>query len=102
MAYTEAQVAALTKAAPVSFEDAQRFAAEFGVSTQSVISKVLSLDLEYVKKDAPEAKAPRVTKADMVAAIAADLDLPADMLSGLTGATMAALKVLRARVVSDS
>ena len=49
MAYTKEQEAALRNAAPVSFEDAVALAAEFGVTTQSVIAKVLSMDAKREK-----------------------------------------------------
>ena len=94
MPYTKAQEAALTKAAPVSFEDAALFAAEFGVSQRSVIAKVKSLDLEYIPKEVAPKRPRGVTKAQLVAAIEDSRGLPAGALDGLEKASARALNIL--------
>ena len=94
MPYTKAQEAALTKAAPVSFEDAARLAAEFGVSQRSVIAKVKSLDLEYIPKQVAPKRPRGVTKAQLVAAIEESRGLPEGSLDGLEKAPAQALNIL--------
>lgn len=94
MPYSEKQCAALTNAAPVSFEDAKKFADEFGVSTQSVIGKVKSLGLDYIPK-APTAKRVKgATKAKLVEEIAGKLNANPEKLDGLANAKASALAFL--------
>ena len=69
MAYSDSQVARLQAAAPISYEMAQELASEFGVSPRSVVSKVISLGLEYTPKPKAEKKGRGVTKAQLVAQI---------------------------------
>jgi len=80
MSYTVTQVAALTNAAPVSFADAQAFAAQWNVSTKSVISKVKNLDLPYIPKPKAAKKVAPVTKAQLVAQISVVLGVNLDGL----------------------
>ena len=94
MPYTKAQEAALTKAAPVSFEDAARFAAEFGVSQRSVIAKVKSLDLPYIPKEVAPKRPRGVTKAELVASIEAEHRVPQGTFAGLEKAPARALAAL--------
>ena len=91
MAYTANQEAALISAAPITSSIAEAFAAEFGVSKRSVISKAVTLKI--YQKDAPRARAvAKPTKADVVAEIGEALN--AGDLSGLEGATMRSLYAL--------
>ncbi len=99
MSYTDKEVATLKEAAPVTYEDAVAFGLDWGKSTQSVISKVQSLDLEYVKKEVPAKKEPKATKAQIVAVIQ-DSAGPDYDLSGLTGSTREALVELNAFINS--
>ena len=92
--YTEKQCAALTNAAPVSFEDAQAFANEFGVSTQSVIGKVKSLGLDYIPKAPTPKRAKGATKSMLVGEIAGKLDADLEKLDGLGNAKASALVYL--------
>ena len=91
MAYTANQEAALISAAPITSTIAEAFAAEFGVSKRSVISKAVTLKI--YQKDAPRARSvAKPTKADVVAEIGEALN--AGDLSGLEGATMRSLYAL--------
>ena len=87
MSYTVEQVAALTNAAPVTFAMAEDFATEFGKTPKSVIAKVKSLGLAYVAKPVAPKRPKGLTKAELVAAIAAKLSVEAEALDGLTKAT---------------
>jgi uncharacterized glyoxalase superfamily metalloenzyme YdcJ len=91
MAYSPKQEQALQNAAPITSSSAELFAAEFGVSKRSVISKAVTLKI--YQKDAPRARsAAKPTKADIVAEIGEALN--AGDLSGLEGATMRSLYAL--------
>jgi len=92
--YTPEQEVALTEAAPVTYADAVAFGEEFGKSTRSVIAKVMSLDLEYVRK--PEApKRPKgETKVELVARVEDGLHVKQGVLNGLEKATAQALAAL--------
>ena len=70
MPYTPEQTATLIAAEVIDHEDAKAFAAEFGKSPASVISKILSLpEITYIKKVVPAAKAKGPTKAELVTEI---------------------------------
>jgi len=91
MAYTANQEAALISAAPITSSIAEAFAAEFGVSKRSVISKAVTLKI--YQKDAPRVRATaKPKKADIVAEIGEALN--AGDLSGLENATMRSLYAL--------
>ena len=90
MAYTKAQEARLREEAPVTFARAEELAAEFGVSTQSVISKVQHLGLEYIRKPVAAKRPTPLTKAQVVDLISAQFAEEVDV-SGLTGATLKSL-----------
>ena len=91
MAYTANQEAALISAAPITSLSAELFAAEFGVSKRSVISKAVTLKI--YQKNAPRARsAAKPTKADVVAEISRALS--SEDLSGLEGASMKSLVAL--------
>ena len=91
MAYSPKQEQALQNAAPITNESAEFFAAEFGVSKRSVISKAVMLKI-YQKAPARARAAAKPTKADVVAEIGEALN--AGDLSGLEGATMRSLYAL--------
>ena len=89
--YTPAMIAKLQGAAPLNLAKAKALASDFGnVSHRSVISKAKHLGLDYVV--AP--KAIKVSRSDLVAAIAKGLDMPVDDLDGLANAKTSALNNL--------
>jgi len=98
MSYSDKETAAVRAAAPLTYDSAAALAETLGKSTRSVIAKAKSLDLQYTPKAKPAPKGKGVTKADLVAKVAAELGLPAEMLEGLKGATVASLEVLLAKV----
>ena len=73
--YTAKMVDAIKAASPLDLGKAKDLAADFGVSHRSVISKAISLGVQYNKQPA-KAKSVRTTKADMVAAIRKAASLP--------------------------
>ena len=73
--YTAKMVDAIKAAAPLNLSVAKDLAADFGVSHRSVISKAISLGIQYNKAPA-KARSARVTKSDMVAAIRKAANLP--------------------------
>ena len=85
--YTPAMIAKLQGAAPLNLAKAKDLAADFGLSHRSVISKAKHLGLDYVV--AP--KTVKVSRSDLVAAIAKGLDMPVDDLDGLALAKGSAL-----------
>jgi hypothetical protein len=91
MSYTTTQEQRLKDAAPITKDSADFFAAEFGVSSRSVISKAVMLKI-YQKAPARARAAAKPTKADVVAEIGEALN--AEDLSGLEGATMRSLYAL--------
>ena len=89
--YTPAMIAKLQGAAPLNLAKAKALASDFGnVSHRSVISKAKHLGLDYVA--AP--KSIKVSRSDLVAAIAKGLDMPVDDLDGLANAKTSALNNL--------
>jgi hypothetical protein len=73
--YTAKMVDAIKAASPLDLGKAKDLAADFGVSHRSVISKAISLGIQYNKQPA-KARSVRVTKADMVMAIRKAASLP--------------------------
>ena len=73
--YTAKMVDAIKASAPLNLSVAKDLAADFGVSHRSVISKAISLGIQYNKQPA-KARSVRVTKADMVTAIRKAASLP--------------------------
>jgi len=89
MAYSKAQEARLSEFDEVTYDQAVALAKELGYSLKSVISKVQSLEIPYVRKEVPAPKPKQATKAEILAEIQAfNLDLD---LSGLIGASRVAL-----------
>ena len=97
--YTEAQVteivAAYTEAPTQATVEA--LATKLGKSVKSIVAK-LSREGVYKAKASTKASA-RVTKADLVAKIAAELQVEAAVLETLTKASHEALEVLASKVV---
>ena len=88
--YTPAMIAKLQAAAPLNLAKAKDLAADFGLSHRSVISKAKHLGLDYVV--AP--KSIKISRSDLVEAIAKGLDMPIDDLDGLANAKTSALNNL--------
>ena len=88
--YTPAMIAKLQGAAPLNLAKAKDLAADFGLSHRSVISKAKHLKIPY--NVAP--KAVRISRPDLVAAIAKAVDCPVDDLDGLANAKTSALSNL--------
>jgi len=94
-AYTDTMVAEMTKIGSFDYDSASAFASEYGLSVRSVISKCHNLGLEYTPREkAVAASAPRVRKSDIVAGIAASIEVNTDVLAGLAKADMASLQAL--------
>jgi len=93
-AYSEKMVATLTRQGSWTFAQAEQFAADNNLTTRSVVSKIKSLDLAYTPKPKAASKAPRIRKADTVAAIAKALATDSDSLAGLAKADAASLSAL--------
>jgi len=93
MAYSDKETARLKEFDSVTYDQAVALGVELGKSTKSVISKVQSLEIPYIRKPVPAKRPTPETKAQIVAQIeeaTGDLDL-----SGLVGATLPALAALR-------
>jgi len=91
MAYSDTQVERLQEFDEVTYLQAVDLGVELGYSTKSVISKVQSLKIPYVRKEVPAPKPPVATKAEIVTDIEATLG--AD-LTGLSNATVGSLNAL--------
>ncbi|MEK9918730.1 MAG: hypothetical protein VW496_04980 [Pelagibacteraceae bacterium] len=98
--YTDAMVAALVDRGSWDYDAAVAFASEHGLSTRSVVSKVLSLELPYTKRAAPARKTDGVTKAAVVETIEAEVGVALGDLHGLGKADRATLESLLAAVLS--
>jgi len=102
MPYTEAQVAALHKAAEqhgtLNGDIAGQLAAELGQSKRSIVAKIGSLGLPYAAAKRPTKGTRATSKAEYVAAIAKALDADARDLDGLEKATARALSGLLASI----
>lgn len=94
-AYSDSMVTEMTKIGSFDYDSANAFAEANNLSIRSVISKIHNLGLEYTPREkAKAASAPRVRKADVVANIAAAVEVNVDALTGLAKADMASLKSL--------
>jgi len=97
--YTAAMIAELKAQSPLNHAKAKALAATplFATrSVKSIIAKAKSEQIEYVVAARPNT--PKITKADLVASIAASLDADSGSLDGLRGATTAALTALMANI----
>jgi len=90
--YTPEMVATLKASAPLDFIKAQALAKTLDRNVRSVIAKAKREGIEYISKPAPAKKKAAPSKADMVAAICAALDM--SECSGLEKATGSALNRL--------
>jgi hypothetical protein len=81
--YTPAMEAKIVAAAPLNLEKSKALAAEIGKSYRSVIAKAKSLGVDYEGKPKAAKRVAGQTKPQIVAAIAARVNLPADKLEGL-------------------
>lgn len=98
--YTDAMTAELVtayKAAPNSatIED---FAAKFGKTVKSVVAKLVNEKVYVAKTSVPGAK--RMTKAEMLADVAANLGLTTKALESLDKGGLDAIKALHASVLA--
>jgi hypothetical protein len=82
-----------------TFEDCEKFAAEFAandITTRSVISKVKNLGLQYQPKPAAvKSTVKQIRKSDMVRGIAKSLEMNYDAIAGLAKADKRALTLLQ-------
>jgi|TARA_R110000796_G_scaffold13720_20_gene44161 hypothetical protein len=100
-AYTDKMVVEMTSAGSFTYETATTFASDHGLSVRSVISKVKNLGLPYTPKQVVKsASGPRITKADIVRAIADASGADLEALAGLDKADAASLRVLLAALPS--
>ena len=93
--YTEAQVKALREAQPVTLAVAKQFAIDWNKSVKSIVAKSVSMGA-YKAAERAERKGAKLTKADLVAAIAKATD--AESLAGLEKAPAVALSNLLAAI----
>ena len=93
--YTEAQVKALRDASPVTLAVAKQFATDWNKSVKSIVAKSVSMGA-YKAAERAERKGAKLTKADLVAAIAKATD--AESLAGLEKAPAVALSNLLAAI----
>jgi len=77
-----------------TYETAAAFASKHNLSTRSVVSKIKSLGLEYKKKEVVSVSQKRVSKADVVAEIAARLSTDVEKLAGLGKSDLGSLQQL--------
>jgi hypothetical protein len=90
--YTPEMVATISAAQPIDYAKAQALALELGKGVRSIIAKAKREGFDYISKPAPAKKKAAVSKADMVAAICAALDM--DSCEGLEKSTGSALNKL--------
>ena len=95
--YTAKMVDAIKASAPLNLSVAKDLAADFGVSHRSVISKAISLGVQYNKAAKPTASI-KASKLDTVNAIARGLNMPVADLDGLQNARASALDNLLANI----
>jgi hypothetical protein len=99
--YTEKMVNEMTARGAFDYESAKQYALENELSTRSVISKVKNLGLPYTPKVVVKSTAaPRITKAEVVEALANELGVPFELIAGLRNAPMADLQALRMAIPS--
>ena len=98
MSYTAKQEARLQEFDSVSYDQAQELAVELDKTPRSIISKVQSMEIPYIKKAVPARKEAMATKAELVEAIEEALRAK---LPGLLSATRVALVELLENVRPD-
>ena len=93
--YTPTMIAEMQSAESFTYDSATAFAQAHSLSVRSVISKVKHLGLDYTPKPKTVSSAgPRVSKADIVDAIALALDADPESLAGLSKSDARALSAL--------
>jgi hypothetical protein len=92
--YSQEQENFLKSHDSLSYDDCVTIAESFGKSVQSVVSKVLSMEIPYVPKEKPKKRVSGKTKAEIVGEIEKKLELEYCKLSGLEKATAQALNNL--------
>ena len=90
MAYTATQETKIRESAPINKAKADKLASEFGVTLRSVISKAISMKVEYIKENRPAAQ-PVVRKVEVVRSIEKALGIQANSLVNATARDLAAL-----------
>lgn len=95
MAYSDKEVAVITKAAEdngsITFEMATELARQLYKTPRSVIAKIKQLDLPYTPKPKAPKREKGMTKADLIAKIAENVGVDASEFDGLSKATAKAL-----------
>ena len=93
--YTPVILAEMQSQDSFDYDSASAFASAHGLSVRSVISKVKHLGISYTPKAKVVSTAgPRITKADLVDAIARAMALDVDSIRGLDKADAKALNTL--------
>jgi hypothetical protein len=93
--YTPVILAEMQSNDSFDYNSASAFASAHGLSVRSVISKVKHLGISYTPKAKVVSTAgPRITKADLVEAIAKAMALDVESISGLDKADANALRTL--------
>ena len=92
--YTPEMEAMIVAAAPLNLEKSKALAAQIGKSYRSVIAKAKSLGVDYEGKPKAAKRVAGQTKPQIVAAIAARVNLPAEKLEGLEKAPALVLGAL--------
>jgi|TARA_R110000822_G_scaffold115897_2_gene247706 hypothetical protein len=93
--YTPVILAAMQSNDSFDYDSASAFASAHGLSVRSVISKVKHLGISYTPKVKTVSTAgPRITKADLVEAIAKAMALDVESIRGLDKADAKALNTL--------
>lgn len=82
--YSKEQVQILIDSAPFDWDKAKELAEQFGKSPQSIVSKALSLELDYIRKPKPTKKVSKLTKAQLVEQIESKIDRKLDGLDKTT------------------
>ena len=90
MPYTLNQEQKIRNSAPVNKEIAEKLASEFGVTTRSVISKAISMKVEYHKEEKATAQA-KVRKAEVVRQIESALGVECNSLVNANAKDLATL-----------
>jgi hypothetical protein len=93
--YTPVILAEMQSQDSFDYDSASAFASAHGLSVRSVISKVKHLGISYTPKAKVVSTAgPRITKADLVDAIARAMALDVETIRGLDKADAKALRTL--------
>ena len=90
MPYTKNEEFAIRAAAPLNKEVAAKLASDFGKTTRSVISKAISMKVEYHKEEKATAQA-KVRKAEVVRQIESALGVECSSLVNANAKDLATL-----------